>query len=319
MTGGAALPGLALLMLAAALAGRLGRVPMIFDALSAFALHFAALALLVMAVAALRRRFAAAAIAAIAAVVGAMGAATAFLPADRAPAAGPVKALIFAQANVFHSNAALPALIDALDGIGADILVTVETPQALIDAPGALARRYPHLRYSRGPANQGGVAVWSAFPFAAAPPGRAGGNPRHVVVALDIGGAVPLQVMGLHLDWPVLGAQAQNFVDFDRFWPALRAPTVVSGDFNAVPWSAMVARVENISRTEILGGWRPTWFGGVGGRAGKLVMPGGLPLDHILLSAGLGAQEIRTLPLPGSDHRAVIARLLIPLGPPAPG
>jgi endonuclease/exonuclease/phosphatase (EEP) superfamily protein YafD len=318
MTPQRVLPGLAVALLVAVLTARLGRTPMFLDAVSAFELHFAVLALLLAAVALLRRRPRTAAIAALAAVAGAMGAATAFQPADRPASPGPAETLIFAQANVFHGNAALPALIEALDAIGADILVTVETPQALIDTPGALDRRYPHRHYSRGPDNQGGVAVWSRFPFAAAPPPREGANPRHVIVAIDIGGPTPLQVMGLHMDWPVLGAQAQNHADFDRFWSSLRPPIVVAGDFNAVPWSAMVRRVEDITRTEIIAGWRPTWFGGVGGRAGKLAMPGGLPLDHILVSAGIGARDVRTRALPGSDHRAVVARLTVPHTPTPP-
>ena len=120
-------------------------------------------------------------------------------------------------------------------------------------------------------------------------------------------------MLALHFDWPIVGAQAWQAEDFHRFWSRSRAPLVVAGDFNAAPWSALVRRVEDITRTQVLPGWRPSFFGGVGGRSGLLSVPFGLPVDHVLVSDGIGAAQARTVALPGADHRAVVVRLSAPL------
>ena len=313
---GGALAGLLLL---AALLGLVGRAPMLFDAISAFFVQIAALAALVFLWALLRRRLAPALIAGATVAVAALGAPEALRGPERAAAPGPTRPLTLATANVYYGNEELPALIEALDGIAADILITVETPRALWEAPGRLAARYPYRRIEYQADRSWGVAVWSALPPAAEARPAQGGNPRHVLLPLDLGdGGSPLRVMGLHMDWPVFGEQARIHDDFDRFWRAFRppGPIMIAGDFNAAPWSALVARVEAVSGARVVSGLRLTWAGGVGGKAGRVFVPGGLPIDQVLLTDGIGVRAARTAALPGSDHRAVIVETEVPLARP---
>lgn len=302
-------PFLAIGALLLALAGRVGRVPLLFDAFSVLLLHVAAGALLLTLVALARRRLRMAAVTLIAALIAASGAPEAFRSPDRPAPQGADMPLRVVSANLFYDNAAVPELAAALDVLAADIMVTVETPTALWAAPGPLADRFAHRQFAAAP-GRGGIAIWSRFPLRRV---HAGGNPRHLIVEVAAApGAAPLRIMGLHLDWPVLGGQSQIYSDFNRFWRQLKGPTIVAGDFNAAPWSAMVARVESIAEARVIDGWRPSWFGGVGGRAGRFFVPGGLPIDHILTPPEMGVRAAALHVVPGSDHRAVAADLLIP-------
>lgn len=305
--------------LALVLISLVGRVPLLFDAISAFLPQIVAVAAVIGLWALARRRIAAGLIALVAIAAAALGAPEALRSPLRDDPAGPSRALTLATANLFYGNDDLPGLIAALDDIAADVLVTIETPRALWDAPGALAARYPHRIFDAMPGRPWGVAVWSALPFADGAPPAKGGNPRHVIARLDLGdGGAPMRVMGLHMDWPVFGEQARILDDFDRFWRAFRPPgaVMIAGDFNAAPWSAAVARVAAVSGARVVDGLRMTWTGGVGGQAGRMFVPGGLPIDHVLLSPGVGVRGARTLALPGSDHRAVIVEARVPQAAP---
>jgi endonuclease/exonuclease/phosphatase (EEP) superfamily protein YafD len=305
---------LSLLLLFAAAGAMAGRVPHALDALAAWQVHVAGLAALAALAFALTRRGAAAALSALAAGLALWGAEELWRDAARPAAPGETRALRLATANVFYANRELPALARALAGLEADVLVTLETPAALLAAPGPLGALYPHRRSWAGPNGRGGPAIWSRLPFVPSDTDRADGHPSHLIASVEAGLSRPLQIAALHLDWPVVGAQAWQFADFHRFWRLFEAPLVVAGDFNAAPWSAMTRRVEAITRTQVLGGWRPTFFGGLGGRSGRLFVPFGLPVDHVLVSPGIGAEGAETVALPGADHRAVVARLLLPVG-----
>ncbi len=260
----------------------------------------------------LRRRLAAL-ILALAAAVALGGAEELWRAPETPPAPGETQALTLATANLFYGNDSLPRAAEALAALRADILVTHETPDALVEAPGPLADLYPWRRIGGPPDPEGREVIWSRFPLETLPTDRAGGHPDHLIASVALDGGAALQIAGLHLDWPATGGQAWQMQDFHRFWNAFKAPTVVAGDFNAAPWSATVRRVERISRTRVIGGFRPTWSGGEGGRSGRLWIPLGLPIDHILTSPDVGVDAIRTAPIPGADHRAVVARLRIPL------
>jgi endonuclease/exonuclease/phosphatase (EEP) superfamily protein YafD len=305
----------ALALAALALAALSGRAPYALDALSAALVPLAGASALAAGVFLALPRPGAAVLAAFAAALAAGGAAEVWTDPARAPAPGPSRGITFATANVFHANPRLPELARALAALEADVLVTQETPRALLDSPGPLADLYPHRRAWMAPGARGGPAIWSRLPFVPDERDRAGGHPNHLIASLDAGLPRPLQAMVLHFASPLYGGQAWQHADFHRFWPLLEAPLVVAGDFNAAPWSATVRRVEDITRTRVLGGHRPTWFGGAGALA-ALPAPLGLPIDHILVSPGIGAAWARTAPLPGSDHNAVVARLIVALPPP---
>ena len=88
-------------------------------------------------------------------------------------------------------------------------------------------------------------------------------------------------------------------------------PLVVMGDFNATPWSHAVRRIERLTGTRRIGGIGRTWHG-YPTPLGEVPVPLGLPIDHILISPGIGVLSVGTLEIPGSDHLAVRAVLTVP-------
>lgn len=84
----------------------------------------------------------------------------------------------------------------------------------------------------------------------------------------------------------------------------LPPPVVVTGDFNAAPWSMNFERVEQSGITR-LGTTGPTWPVGP-------LLPIGIPIDHVLGGPGVAALSVRPLPFFGSDHRALMAEIQLP-------
>lgn len=95
--------------------------------------------------------------------------------------------------------------------------------------------------------------------------------------------------------------------DLEALRPLCRAGDVLAGDFNATPdHSAMRAlRDAGCANAAVRAGegWRATWSGGPFG----VVRP---TLDHVLTSGRWTSESAGIRPLPGSDHRAVVARVV---------
>ncbi|MEJ2862336.1 endonuclease/exonuclease/phosphatase family protein [Actinomycetospora flava] len=99
--------------------------------------------------------------------------------------------------------------------------------------------------------------------------------------------------------WPGELAQMQRWCS--------AGPALVVGDFNATPdHSAFRAGTRGCDdaateRGESLTG---TWFAGVPRALGAQI-------DHVLTTGGPRAREVEVLDIPGSDHRALLARLVL--------
>jgi endonuclease/exonuclease/phosphatase (EEP) superfamily protein YafD len=82
---------------------------------------------------------------------------------------------------------------------------------------------------------------------------------------------------------------------------------VLLGDLNCTPWSPAFDRLLAAARLRDSGrgrGLHPTWFSAV-----PFV---GLPIDHVLVGPGVGVRGRHVGPDIGSDHRPVIADLVLP-------
>ena len=56
-------------------------------------------------------------------------------------------------------------------------------------------------------------------------------------------------------------------------------------------------------------GWQPTWPSSGRVDVAGIPVPALMQIDHVLVGPGLAALAMRTVELPGSDHRAVIAEV----------
>ncbi|SDZ78930.1 Uncharacterized conserved protein YafD, endonuclease/exonuclease/phosphatase (EEP) superfamily [Rubrimonas cliftonensis] len=228
------------------------------------------------------------------------------------PAPGDVALLTVALANVDISNTQPDAAQETLAALGADVLVTLETVFAFRAPEGALSRRYGHV-VNRVRYVYTGAWLWSTLePAAGAKVDNSADRPALVWGRFDLPGGGVVTVVGLHLRRPLTEPQESQIAGLLAALPPLDGPLIVLGDFNAAPWSVAVSRVAEQLGVAPVGGLRMTWRSKLAGLLGPLGPLMSLPLDHALVSPGIGVEEVRSFELPGSDHRGLLLRLQAP-------
>ena len=108
----------------------------------------------------------------------------------------------------------------------------------------------------------------------------------------------PVWLVSVHLHWPYPFEQAGQVAALLPKLGRLNGLKILAGDFNMVPWSGTVTRIEqtgDLNRIGYING--SFWL--------KRVFP--LPIDHVLISAP-NTGTVENLPLLGSDHNGVLAR-----------
>lgn len=234
--------------------------------------------------------------------------APAFVPGPRSAGPGPVVRVL--AANLYFGRAD-PATVAAA-ARQADVLVLTE-----VTAPARQRLRdlgvEQDLAYAgggtlpeRGPA---GTLVLSRFPVRATRPLLAAQEHEHQnwLVTLDVPGLGLLRVAAAHPSPPLPGRSTWT-ADHRLLRAALAGapgPTILAGDFNAVPshWPVRRLRADGFRTSVDLAGagWQATWPADRGG------IPPVVAIDHVLLSPELTATAAGTLRVPGTDHLAVTA------------
>jgi endonuclease/exonuclease/phosphatase (EEP) superfamily protein YafD len=281
------------------------------DLLAHFRLHLAILAVVLAGAAVLVRNRGALWRSAAAAVLAAAG----LVPLWQGPlwqepaAAGRGTPVTVMTANLYFWNPAPRLMRRALLAADADILVTAETTRAERD-PGGLDEHYPyHQLYPTGGEDLR-TALWSRFPIidgAMILPEN--GAPAGVLARIEVAPGQVVTVLGLHLSHVAFGEQGRQIEALQGIAADIAGPLIVMGDLNATAWSHAVRRLEEITGTRRIGGVGRTWHGGYDTWLGRIPEPLGLPIDHILVSPGIGVRSAGTAAIPGSDHLAVRAML----------
>lgn len=228
------------------------------------------------------------------------------------PAVGGLPITVMA-ANVYAENAHPEQMLQALAAADADILITIETTLAAFPESSSLAEIYPYrVGYHTNRPNLGAV-VWSRYPvlWSGQLPDESD-LPTGVRAVVEIAPGRTLSVLGLHLGHVSLGNQSTQVEALDEMTAGLPQPLVVMGDFNATAWSWGLRRAQELTGTRRIGGLLRTWDGSYPTPFWPLPEPFGLPIDHIMVSDGLGVERIGTVDIPGSDHDAVRAVLRVP-------
>ena len=126
---------------------------------------------------------------------------------------------------------------------------------------------------------------------------------RGIAATVDAGTAGRLRVVGIHLARPIRPEslevqlhQVEALLRSDLFRADL--PTVLLGDFNAVPWATVVGRFMNGLQLRPAGGIEGSW---------PAFLPGPLRIriDQALVSPEIAVRSQRLEPGGGSDHRAL--------------
>lgn len=233
--------------------------------------------------------------------------------ADDAPSA-PVAATVRVLTANLGMGQADPVALTALARQSADVLMVQEmTPEAVagLEAAG-IDQTFPHRVLD--PRNvAAGIGLWSRYPLTES--ARIDGFEMPLLRArLAVPGlAKPVTVASIHFGAPWPQPLDGWRTDIARFPQVLRSlaasgPVIVAGDFNATmmmrPFRALLTDGYRDAGEQAGAGLartypnRPPW-------------PAVLGIDHVLLR-GCTATSVHPAPLPGSDHRALLATVTIP-------
>lgn len=218
-------------------------------------------------------------------------------------------ALTLVQANLLSSNSDYDRLFAMLETEQPDIIVFQEvTPDWLM----ALAELQPQYPYSYAEAREGsfGIALFSRLPFASvthidSPPLSF----PSIVAKLRVGEDL-LHVVATHPMIPVSGsvyrARNEQLESLHELLEGHDGNTVLVGDLNTTMWEFNYAAFERRAglRDARLGfGVVPTW---------PTFMPFAMiPIDHVLVSDGIGVIDVHTGARIGSDHLPLVATLTL--------
>jgi endonuclease/exonuclease/phosphatase (EEP) superfamily protein YafD len=274
-----------------------------------FTPYAAIAALLVAGTAVALRNWAAAAVAAIAMVYLAATVLPRAIGSEVARAEGR-ETLTVLSANVYLGTADPSALVALVDRYRPDLLSVQElTPSfARRLSRAGLARRLPHSVLMPQPRGRGG-GLYARHPLTPLPHQQFPARMPRASMALPDGRR--LRLVAVHPFPPNVGV--------DRWREALDSlpvsgsgtPWLLIGDFNATFDQAEFRDIVDggyRDAGEATGkGLEPTW-------PSSEVFPWGLmTIDHVLADRRLGVAEYGVAGLPGSDHRAIHARLVLPV------
>lgn len=213
-------------------------------------------------------------------------------------------------ANVYLGQADAAALVELVDRYRPDVLTVQElTPEfaGRLDQAG-IDRRLPSAVLLPQPGGRGG----GVYARGALTPLPLDGptffrSPR---AALRLPGGRPVRLVGVHPPPP--NYRLEDWHEGLRSLPTAGsgAPWVLAGDFNSTLDQAefrdVVDRGYRDAGAATSNGLEPTWPGSARS------IPGLITIDHVLADRRLDIAEYGVDDLPGSDHRAVHARLVLP-------
>lgn len=232
------------------------------------------------------------------------------------PAGGGGPSLTVLTANVRLGEADADSLVAEVRRTQADVLLLQELTPELRDqlAARGIDSLLPHSLLDTGPGADG-IGLWSrwpltdqvrdhlTFPYLSARLELGDGLPRPTVLAFHAAGPWPQPADEWAQDLAALPGV------LDRVAAAADgAPVLVGGDFNAT-WGnanfrALLRDGYQDSAEQLGAQWTATY------PAGSAVPPL-IGIDHLLVR-GAGAESLRTVQIPGSDHRGLLVRVALP-------
>jgi endonuclease/exonuclease/phosphatase (EEP) superfamily protein YafD len=227
-------------------------------------------------------------------------------------AQGPATPVRLVALNVHTSSAAFDEVAALLAEARPDVLALVEVDQRWLDALAPALRAIgPCVRVPRD--DNFGMALCARGELRAEVWTLSTGRPA-IVGHAHIGEASLATVVAHPIPPIDPRLQAEQARELDELATLARAaqaalgPTVLVGDLNATPWSRPFVRLLAAS------GLRDSRAGqGVGATFPSALGWAGLPIDHALVSPGIGVAGRHVGRDVGSDHRPVVFDLRVPI------
>ncbi|GAA1691933.1 endonuclease/exonuclease/phosphatase family protein [Nonomuraea maheshkhaliensis] len=213
--------------------------------------------------------------------------------------------------NMLFGRADVASIMRLVREFAPDVLSTQElTPGAVadLDADG-LKEIMPH-RVLQAEWSAGGSGIYSRYPMEALwdlmpPVGH-----QMPAALISVPGGKPIEFVDAH-PFPPLGPQVTGWNEAMAAFPSTSPDRIriIAGDFNAsldhAALRGVLSRGYKDAADQVGAGLIPTW------PAGKRVPPF-ITIDHVLVDQRVGVQEVSVRDVPGTDHRAVLARLSLP-------
>lgn len=224
---------------------------------------------------------------------------------------GAGQGLVVMVANVKRDNDRTQAFLDLVGGVAPDLLLVMETDVSWDARLSPLDADFPHaVQNIPKPDSHFGMHLFSKLDLVASEfRFVAGSDTPSVVAQLRLRSGAVVAFIGLHPRPPLGWSQPTTMRDAHLLTAAMMAresglPTIVAGDFNAVPWERATRRAMRIG-------------GLLDPRVGRGVLPTystesrliAWPLDLVLFQEQLVLQAFDVPPDFGSDHNAVVAHL----------
>jgi Metal-dependent hydrolase len=234
------------------------------------------------------------------------------------PATGPGTPLVVMSANLRYGGADPASIVDLAREADVDVLalqeLTPEGEQALLDQ--GLAELLPFRESHPGP-RASGSAVYTRWPTSDGGVRSAsdgGFLQAYATITLDRGSVI---VESVHPVPPSSVTRTGEWlVGLNNQVPATAGgpPRILAGDFNATldhrALRALLATGYQDAADAVGAGLTPTWpyYGPRSAVTPKVA------LDHIVVPNGIGVRDFRAVTIPHTDHRAILATLLLPPG-----
>ena len=209
--------------------------------------------------------------------------------------------------NTWHHHPDPEGLAGYLAAANADVVVLTEMGPNKLAMLHTLKAAYPYRKDCVGDWDCA-IAVLSRHPFTASgsvPESDASGPAR---VWLTFGtGKAALTVIGTHIQEPLRSPRLHLFQLAQLAWATrnLHGEMLVAGDINTTPWSNAYRDFTEQSGLHPMGRFLPTF------PAGSAGLPQ-LAMDHIFASGAVTFDEVWLGPDVASDHRPVLARIMLP-------
>ena len=225
--------------------------------------------------------------------------------ADRGPT------LVVMTSNAHYGRADTRVLMRLVREHEVDVLSVQElTPGGVARLDAAGAERLLPARVIEARPGAAGSGLFARRPLVTpSPRERAGAAQPEAAIAVPGAGAV--RIKAVHPPPPIARRSQRDWRDEMRSLPGPRAgrtPRILAGDFNATLDHRELRRVLDLGYYDAADatgdGLHATWP--VGRRRPGIV------IDHVLVPASIRVRRVSIHEVPGSDHRAVIAELVLP-------
>lgn len=217
---------------------------------------------------------------------------------------GDGRALTVLSLNLRYGGADPDAVRALVRRTGADVVSLQEVTR---EAARGLRGLLPHAVVRTGERAYG-TALYARFALRAEPDLPRTQNA--IAVARATVGGTPVEFVAVHPPAPLNGPRvARNRSEVPRLPPATDGVVrILAGDFNTSldhhVLRELIGTGYEDAAEQLGAGLRPTW------PVGRRVLP--VTIDHVLADARCGWSAYRVFTVPHTDHRAILARLVLP-------